>query len=661
MTHVIPTGAQTVRAGVNERQFFSNMKNMFASSYAFLGELLQNARRAGASRVEVTLSAGLTTILVRDDGNGVQDWQSLITLAQSGWDEKTIQNERPFGMGLFSTLFAAKEVLIRSRGKRLRVTLEDVIEKHELEVQDDEFGGPGTIVELRGLSANMLAHEWRAYDDKLTISGSPESRQYVLVNECRNLAKGFAIPVVLNGEHLARPDAQAHLIGAHTEIGFVHLPGIHTGEAIIDYKSVADAATHYLRPRLYLQGLPIAGAAGPERVQSPVVHLETAQFSPKLPDRRYLVDPEQASKRIDAAINQVIRIWVETEKARLSQRDFVLHFWSLCSSKGWGDLINDVPFFPAGELQGNFPLRIDCEGWETSPHPGVLREGMGTHDALISREDIETGRVVVWTDVPTCIADGSAITALDIAVANTLGVYTPVIGHFPEDHWLLALVPSVLDMRYEVEPVNPGASADYTGTCDHARVTMTLVDAVKITVRHSENESLNKAILIEDSWVLAPCSFSYDAAGEVVASDDVVVYLPKVDTSHDHPVDAMCSYRDDEDYDEDWRERSQTLWEGIESTLRGAALATIVKTALVDCVHHRPLEAHMQQMVLVSGSRWRGHSGSDIYREWTATDVDADLIARIASALDSIDATLPTAQRLTQALAAVVKPGQVQN
>lgn len=114
MTQVIsePT-AQTVRAGVNERQFFANMANMFASSYSFLGELLQNARRAGASCVVVTLGDDLSNVQVVDDGKGVEDFQVLITLAQSGWDEQTVHAERPFGMGLFSALFAAKELVVR--------------------------------------------------------------------------------------------------------------------------------------------------------------------------------------------------------------------------------------------------------------------------------------------------------------------------------------------------------------------------------------------------------------------------------------------------------------------------------------------------------------------------------------------------------------------
>ena len=47
---------QTVRATINERNLFVTMKQWFASSFSFLGETMQNSRRAGASFVKFDLA-----------------------------------------------------------------------------------------------------------------------------------------------------------------------------------------------------------------------------------------------------------------------------------------------------------------------------------------------------------------------------------------------------------------------------------------------------------------------------------------------------------------------------------------------------------------------------------------------------------------------------
>ena len=68
-------------------------------------ELLQNARRAGASRVLVTREQdpdGNPFIAVQDDGRGVASPQTLFTLGDSGWDPSTERSEDPAGMGVFA-------------------------------------------------------------------------------------------------------------------------------------------------------------------------------------------------------------------------------------------------------------------------------------------------------------------------------------------------------------------------------------------------------------------------------------------------------------------------------------------------------------------------------------------------------------------------------
>ncbi|MDE1917622.1 MAG: ATP-binding protein [Sphingomonadales bacterium] len=79
-----------------------------------LHELLQNARRAGATRVDISinLADGKAQLLVGDDGCGIDDPAVLVTLGQSGWGDGTASREDPAGMGLFS--LAGKRVTVHA-------------------------------------------------------------------------------------------------------------------------------------------------------------------------------------------------------------------------------------------------------------------------------------------------------------------------------------------------------------------------------------------------------------------------------------------------------------------------------------------------------------------------------------------------------------------
>ena len=56
------------------------------------------------------------TLTVRDDGCGIGDYQALFTLAESGWDAETIENEMPFGLGFLSALFSCQHLEVESKG-----------------------------------------------------------------------------------------------------------------------------------------------------------------------------------------------------------------------------------------------------------------------------------------------------------------------------------------------------------------------------------------------------------------------------------------------------------------------------------------------------------------------------------------------------------------
>ena len=110
---------------VNEKRLPATVKRLFKNSVAeIVGELLQNAQRAGAKEIHFTLDRENKTIVVRDDGSGVapdvESWSRILRMADSFYsNEKVEANQKPMGVGLLS-LFAldkVKSVAISSRGK----------------------------------------------------------------------------------------------------------------------------------------------------------------------------------------------------------------------------------------------------------------------------------------------------------------------------------------------------------------------------------------------------------------------------------------------------------------------------------------------------------------------------------------------------------------
>lgn len=104
---------ETIQATVNPRLLTKANRLFTGTLQGRIIEILQNARRAGATTVEITNSDGWVT--VRDNGNGIEDFAKLLDLGNSGWEDALELSEDPAGVGLFC--LAPREVTIRSRGR----------------------------------------------------------------------------------------------------------------------------------------------------------------------------------------------------------------------------------------------------------------------------------------------------------------------------------------------------------------------------------------------------------------------------------------------------------------------------------------------------------------------------------------------------------------
>ena len=122
-----------------DRLFTNRLSQIFV-------ELLQNARRAGASLVTVTTSPSPTDstslITFTDNGSGIDDFNKLLHLGESGWDEAVERAEDPAGMGLFALLHTG--VVVSSRGKTATITTDAFLGKEAVQVHDQDSVDPKT-------------------------------------------------------------------------------------------------------------------------------------------------------------------------------------------------------------------------------------------------------------------------------------------------------------------------------------------------------------------------------------------------------------------------------------------------------------------------------------------------------------------------------------
>ena len=148
-----------------------------------LNELLQNARRAGASRVRLTTSGtpGDRLLTITDDGDGIADPAAIVTLGRSGWAAETNRREDPAGMGVFS--LAGRDVIVRSwsrpahRGWMAHIPAGAWHDSRSIAIEADPIAR-GTTITLR------MPDEWAAQ----------------LRSDAERVARFYPLPVEFDGD-----------------------------------------------------------------------------------------------------------------------------------------------------------------------------------------------------------------------------------------------------------------------------------------------------------------------------------------------------------------------------------------------------------------------------------------------------------------------------
>lgn len=394
---------QEVAMKVNPQKLVESLKYSFTNKTTVLSELMQNARRAGASSVKFNYKPDTNTLVITDDGCGIESMETLLTVAESGWDTELVEQEHPFGVGFLSALFACDYILVTSKGGEIVANTCDVLAFKKIPVNSCKWKG--------------ITH--------IALVGVELHEEYIL-NTLKRLARGFPIPVYFNGECLERPMAEdSELEFIDTEIGKVYLHGLDTP---IGRNSEYE---------VYLQGLPIYRSHCHDTDRH-VVHLDSSRFDARLPDRDKLIDEEESLEWITEVMRQEIEKRLQSMKRTLPAVDFARYF-PMISAWRLLYLLNDVPAVPWEVLKEivSYPVCSHQYGdfLEYPSNP-------------VTRDEIERRGVVMIDDL---IDDQGAGRYLFAWKRGCL-VYDK--RHLDSDHWLHALIVDLQEKDLRVEPVN---------------------------------------------------------------------------------------------------------------------------------------------------------------------------------------------------------------
>lgn len=497
--------SQAVQLKVATEKLIPNLAYAFTSRTTFVKELMQNANRAGSSTVSLwTTDDGF---VIEDDGAGITNMQDLLTVAESGWDESVKITQKPFGIGWLSALFAADWVCVSSNGSTLEGMTSDILSFAEidLKVSHDPYGKRGTRVELRGIKATEAE----------------------IIDAAQRFAKGFPLPIELNGVPLSRPHAEDNTdrTWIQTAVGKFSVPEIREGKV----KPVVN---------LYLQGFSVGSTLTRGycfdnylNEQKVVLHLDSQMFCARLPDREVLIDQKEQFKKVEEAFCALWSDHLLNELARLGDSGF-LDVYTQATERFSPELFEHIPFLPARWLEKIIGVR------DVGEHPD--ENGVETVMHHLSKAEIEAGQItIVDLDDPE-VESSDCPLWLYAAKAGffRLAKNLPTPGHWAHEYVV------ALD-EWEVE-----ASGEVIASCnawlpETAGGTFRLVEQYVLTV---SGQPELPAIVVDDETLWAGDGF----------------WIPMKDECPGRVVSKMCDFTDENgSYQEHDARRAYSRMEAI--------------------------------------------------------------------------------------------------
>ena len=432
------TQKKQVSMKVNQANLVKGLKYSFTNKTTVLGEMMQNSRRACATHVAFDFDSDKSELVVRDDGCGIDSMETLLTVAESGWNAETAAEEHPFGIGFLSALFACEYLNIYSKGGHITASTEDVLSFKPVSV---------TKVKV-----------WNGVTE-ITLS-KVDLTEPAIKTALERLARGFSIPVIYNREEIERPMAiNSGLHFVESDIGSIYLSGLE--------KPPSSSKKCF---EVFLQGQPIYRSSLMYNNWSDrhVIHLDSSSFYARLPDREKLINESECVTKIIQTLGKEIEKRLVSMKKSLPAEEFVC-FYSIM--KGWdlSSLLNDVSLVPSAVL------------WEITEYPNCNTESFGLFqeqvNTALSRKDIEARGVVSVSDD---IAFEGAARYLFTQQRRHL-LYS---GGLDQKHWINNLVRYLDPDDVTIEAINESHRSSFKG--DWVWTTVCFCDAYSIQIGNDQ-------------------------------------------------------------------------------------------------------------------------------------------------------------------------------
>lgn len=114
-------------------------QSTFKDILCFLDEDIQNAQRAKATEVRVTVCRDENTVTIENNGNILTNPQALFSIAESSWDDDVKKTENPFGMGFFSNITVSNFIEIHTGNKLIVFDVDKMMKTNNTEIDVSEI------------------------------------------------------------------------------------------------------------------------------------------------------------------------------------------------------------------------------------------------------------------------------------------------------------------------------------------------------------------------------------------------------------------------------------------------------------------------------------------------------------------------------------------
>ena len=328
---------EAIEARVDPQHTLGSLTSLYdARLESVLHELAQNARRAGATCLEVRRE-NEHELVICDDGEGIAHPAALLHYGATGWSEAVREAEHPAGLGLLS---------LAARGARIAswpASRADGGWRAELTAQ--VFAGEAKAQVHAVPGAHAPGTEVRF------ALGDVERGEHVVRIAVTALARHFPLPVRLDGEPLERVSFGRGAIVSQSWEGLTLyvVDADRHGERTLDL--------NYYGQRVRADLPRFADAWGHGRLKALADVHACPALTLTLPTRERLVEGEFSRRLRERCLALVHRAAARRGCARAAHRDFVT---------SGGTLVPARPWLPAWEARPAHRMDLPRR-WDTGP------------------------------------------------------------------------------------------------------------------------------------------------------------------------------------------------------------------------------------------------------------------------------------------------------